>query len=88
MMSSVVGVLFDSFTGTNPACRSVARRRHGIKVPEVVIEGAIEVQDSFFVEVAMNLLLVAVKDRDQKIRRSRNGLPAAIKDPYLQPACG
>jgi hypothetical protein len=46
------------------------------------------VQDSFFVEIAMNLLLVAVEDRDQKIRRRRKGLPASIKDPYLQPACG
>jgi hypothetical protein len=36
------------------------------------------------VEVAMNLLLVAVKDRDQKIRRSCKGLPASIKGTYLQ----
>ena len=62
---------------------ALAPRRHRIKIAEVVVERAIEIQNSFFVEVTMDLLLVAIKDSDQEIRRRGEGLPASIKDPYL-----
>src|SRR5205807_7152668 len=65
----------------------VAPRRHGVQASEVVVERTIEIQNGFLVVVAMDLLLVSVEDRDQKIRGSSKGLPASIEDPYLQPAC-